>query len=132
MTTSRIVLISIYALNALGLLGAIFLGDPAGGGAKGIGGLLVVAFSVVTILALAGKAGKPARSGAFAFDGLVLILGIGSTIISAWLLSTGDADMIFELAAGILFAIIGWSTIAVLRKRTSSGETQQLSKSEKT
>jgi hypothetical protein len=126
----RIILMTIYALNAIGLVGAVFLADPANGGASVIGKLLVVALSVIAILALASKGGKPMRSGAFAFAGLILFLGVGGTIVWTWLLSTGDVDSAFELAAAIAFAIIGWSTIVILRKQSLSGDTLQSSTSE--
>ena len=58
---------AIFALNAIGLVGYVFLADHASGGASDIGSLLVVALSAITILAIAGKGGKPTRFGAFAF-----------------------------------------------------------------
>jgi hypothetical protein len=129
MKISRIILMAIYALNAIGLVGAIFLADTANGGATVVGQSLVVALSVISILALAGRGGKSARSGAFAFAGLLLLLGVGFTIFWMWLLSTGEADSVFELVAAIAFAIIGGSTIAILRNRSANGEASQPSKS---
>jgi len=123
----RIILMTIYVLNAIGLIGTVFLADSAEGGPAVIGKRLVVTLSAIAVLALAGRGGKSIRSGALAFAGLILLLGVGGTIVWTWLLSTGDVGSTFELAAAIAFAILGWSTIMILRKQSLSGGTLQSS-----
>ena len=60
----------------------------------------------------------------------IIPVAAGFTIFWTWLLSSGEADSVFELVAAIVFAVVGGSTIAVLRNRSSNGETSQLSDSE--
>ena len=85
--------------------------------------LVIMALSLVTVLALAGKGGELARRTALVYAGLMLVLGLVAVGMSIWSALTSDRFFGLGLIAGAIILPVSAFTIFVLKKNVSTAPT---------